>query len=324
MKAKSSITDFKKHIMSNMKKLFCRPLIISIENQIEIDDKRNKDSASPTSPLRNVEPSKKSEEDEPSKKFTEEEPSKRSSEDESSKKITEDESSKKSAEDNTSKKSEEDKADEEFKWKVGRYEDNLERVRNWHTYAETRNAAVITLVIAVLGVFWSAIPKVFDFVNDTFGSAKDGDEYFLYRLLLAFAIVVTSWLLVVLLIALSSYKPKYNKKLNEDDDGRGKYLDISAKDNFLYWKTIAKGSCDDYKRDFSVIYGNEKKCADCKFLPLNMDDTYSREIVSNARITRYMYDKFETALKVLKAGFIAFMPVASGLMIYMIILLWNV
>jgi hypothetical protein len=262
-----------------MKELFRGPLIISIENQIEIEDKRNKESAASASPEREDEPSKKSEED---------------------------------------------KADEELKWKVSRYEDNLERVRNWHTYAEAKNAAIITIVIALLGVFWAAIPKVFDFVNDNFGSAKDGDEYFLYRLLLAFSIVVTCWLIGVLLIALSSYNPKYNKKLNEDDDGKGKYPDISAKDNFLYWKTIEKGSCDDYKRDFSVIYGNEKKCADCKFPPLNTDDTYSREIVSNARITRYMYDKFEKALAVLKVGFIAFILVAAGLMIYMIILLCNV
>lgn len=230
-----------------------------------------------------------------------------------------------SKEDEPEKKSAEDKAREELKDKYERYETNLERVRHWHAYAEARNAAVITLVVAMLGVFWAAIPNVYDFAKEIIANNKDKVwvNLSLNIVLLAFAVGVTVWLLLVLRIALSSYKPQYNKELDEPDNGEGKYPKRSADDNFLYWKTIAKKPYKEYMEKFSRIYGTDGQCNDCKYKPqeLSMEVQYSKEIVSNARITSCMYNKFEKAWRCLKKGLFWLIVAVVLIAAYMIVLL---
>lgn len=147
------------------------------------------------------------------------------------------------------------------------YEKNLEKVNYWLQFAEAKNAAMIAFTVAMLAVIYSFFDNI----------------------------VVLVILSLVYVIALSILICSMFPLGNMDADTRNG--DYQEKDNYLYWKDIAKYSKRDYiesisKQFFACSTDNVSK----------QEVMLVEEIITNARIAKYKYRMFELATKGVIAG----------------------
>lgn len=156
-----------------------------------------------------------------------------------------------------------------MKDRIDFYEKNLERVNYWLQFAEAKNAAMIAFVVAMLAVIYSFFSNIIMLV------------------------ILSLVYVIALIISTLSMFPKGNMNTNIRD---GDY--VEEKDNYLYWKDIAKYSKTDYIEKVNK-----------QFFDNNSSETTSRqefmlaeEIITNARIAKYKYYMFELATKVVIVG----------------------
>lgn len=157
--------------------------------------------------------------------------------------------------------------------KVEFYEKNLERVNYWLQFAETKNAAVIAFIVAMLAVIYSG-----DVIENVY-----------------FKIILTVIYVISLVASLISFFPKYKKDVNVS---AGQY---KTEDNILFWDDIAKYSIEDYINKVNVVNANEENT--------NFSETeriYAEEIITNARIAQFKYNMFKFAVKAAIGGTVLF------------------
>lgn len=148
-------------------------------------------------------------------------------------------------------------------------EKSLDRVNYWLQFAETKHAALIAFLVAVLAVLHSG-----DFIN-----------------LYIFKLIMTIIYLGALVISIISFFPRYDKDTSRST---GMYKN---NDNLLFWKDIAKYSEHDFlKKMYKDFFEKEKQNFDKE------EKQYVEEIIINARIAKYKFDLFRTATIVVVVG----------------------
>lgn len=156
--------------------------------------------------------------------------------------------------------------------KIDFYEKNLDRVNYWLQFAEAKNAAIIAFVVAALAVFFS--------LNN-----------------IIIVAIVTPLYIIGLILSVMSLKPKGNMDANE------KIGEYKSCDNSLYWKDIAKYSKIDYvKKINKEFFINNQEESDVELM-------FAEEIITNARIAQFKYEKVSLAINFLIIGS-SFFPVA--------------
>lgn len=144
------------------------------------------------------------------------------------------------------------------------HEKNLERVNYWLQFAETKNAAVIAFIVAILAVIYTSM-----LINNK-----------------ALLIIISIVYVVSLILAISSLFPQYKKDVSRAD---GIYKD--GVDNFLFWKDLAKYSAEDYIKGVNKVLFEEGNSSISK-----QEMAYAEEIITNARIAQYKYAMFEKSV----------------------------
>lgn len=141
---------------------------------------------------------------------------------------------------------------------------SLDSINYWLQFAETKNAAMIAFVVAMLAVIYGG-----EVINH-----------------LTLKIVITIIYVISLLLSVISFYPKYEKNVWICD---GTY---EVDDNLLFWKDISKYSVNDYLKAVNEkIFQVESDRFD---LAQRM---YAEEIITNARIAKAKYMLFEAATK---------------------------
>lgn len=165
------------------------------------------------------------------------------------------------------------------------YQKNLDSVNYWLQFAETKNAATIAFVSAVLAIIHSS-----NIINNE-----------------VFKIIITIGYIVSLSISLCSYFPITKsipiikkipiiKNITTTKNFNAFVSDgtYKEKDNYLFWGDIAKYSVDDYLKLVNVDFGGNSENSSTP-----LEEKYAEEIIINARIAKTKYDLFEFSLKVL-------------------------
>lgn len=144
-------------------------------------------------------------------------------------------------------------------------EKNLERINSWLQFAEAKNAAMIAFIVAMLAVIYSFFTNI------------------------VMLVILSIVYVIALIISILSMFPKGNMNVDTKD---GVY-DV-AKDNYFYWKDIAKYTKADYvEKVCKQFFQNSNKEAVSK-----QEMMLAEEIITNARIAKYKYKMFELATKV--------------------------
>lgn len=143
------------------------------------------------------------------------------------------------------------------------YEKSLDRVNYWLQFAETKHAALIAFVIAVLAVIYS---------SDNIINAE-------------YKIILTIGYTISLGISLLSFLPIYKFNIHLK---MGEYLE---KDNILFWGDICKYTLDDYM--FKV---NREIFTDKEKTFTKEEELFSEEILINSRIANRKYKLFKYSL----------------------------
>ena len=149
------------------------------------------------------------------------------------------------------------------------FEKNLERVNSWLQFAEAKNAAMIAFIVAMLALIYSFFDNI------------------------VILVILSVVYVIALIISILSMFPKGNLNI---DIKNGDYAE--GKDNYFYWKDIAKYTKNDYAERV------------CNHLFPNLNDEaigkhemmLAEEIITNARIAKYKYMMFELATKVVIVG----------------------
>lgn len=156
------------------------------------------------------------------------------------------------------------------------YEKNLERVNYWLQFAETKNAAAIAFIVAILAVIYS---------SDVIGNVW-------------FKIVLTIVYVISLIAALISFFPQYRKDVNISV---GQY---TTDDNILFWKDIAKYSVEDYISKVNEINLDLSNADNVN--TFEIEKIFVEEIITNARIAQFKYNMFIYAVKYAIIGTVLF------------------
>ena len=143
------------------------------------------------------------------------------------------------------------------------YEKNLDRVNYWLQFAETKNAAAIAFIVAMLAVVYTS-----NLIDN-----------------LVLVILITAVYVVSLIIAILSLYPQYKKDVKSSD---GTYKNT---DNLLFWNDIAKYSVDDY---IDKVTKNFFKNNNAIISALEL--SFVEEIITNARIAKFKYNMFRTSV----------------------------
>lgn len=143
------------------------------------------------------------------------------------------------------------------------YEKSLDRVNYWLQFAETKHAALIAFLIAILAVVYSGN----SFTN------------IWYRTILTVGYAIS------LTISMFSFTPIYKFDINIK---AGEYLE---KDNIIFWGDISKYSLTDYikKVNNDIFTMDNENCS-------KEEKLLSEEIIINSRITNRKYILFKYAL----------------------------
>lgn len=147
--------------------------------------------------------------------------------------------------------------------RIAFYEKSLDRVNYWLQFAETKHAALIAFVIAVLAVIHS---------SDSIMSAE-------YKITLSVGYAIS------LGISLFSFLPVYKLNIHINV---GEYLE---KDNVLFWGDICKYALNDYmiKVNSDIFTGENNNFT-------KEEELLSEEIIINARIANRKYKLFKYSL----------------------------
>ncbi|MCM1257859.1 MAG: DUF5706 domain-containing protein [Roseburia sp.] len=141
---------------------------------------------------------------------------------------------------------------------------SLDSMNYWLQFAETKNAAMIAFVVAMLAVIYGG-----EVINH-----------------LVLKIVITIIYVISLLLSVISFYPKYKKDVWACD---GTY---EVNDNLLFWKDISKYSVNDYLKAVSgKLFQDENERFDL------FQRMYAEEMITNARIAKAKYLLFEAATK---------------------------
>lgn len=143
-------------------------------------------------------------------------------------------------------------------------EKSLDRVNNWLQFAETKHAALIAFLIAILAILYGG-----DFIDN-----------------IIMQTIIAVVYLIALIISIISFFPRYDKDTSHTSG------DCINSDNLLFWKDIAKYSEQEFlKRVYKDFWEEDKES-------FGVDEKlYAQEIIANARIARKKYDLFEKAVR---------------------------
>lgn len=147
-------------------------------------------------------------------------------------------------------------------------ENIFSNINSWLNFAELKNAANLTFVVACLGVFFGGEQK----------------NIFLYIICILFILSG--------LLSLISFMPKTSKNSKGKYDSDYKYVNFNKmNDNLMYFDNIKNYTCDTYIKQICIKYYEETT-----YNPTNYQLDLTEEIIINSKITSKKYNLFKKAL----------------------------